>query len=477
MSNLMNRRQFLGTSAAGAILLGTKLGSRSVTAAEAGEWIPELPDVKIYKVFVGGRGGWPTPELDEHAEISRLEKHLADTERKLGDVKFVGESKWIKTPDEAAKVAAQFVQADGVLVFNSGCVLEHILAPIFEADRPTVVFSQPYSGHDWCKICKMPKAGKKVVLLATSDFSKITELASVMTVAPHLRQTRIIHIGGQWGVTLSPELKSKLGVDVVGVDMDRFRRVYQAVDAKAVEDESQQWIEKAEKVIEPSKEDILKASRTYLTMKNIISEEGARAITINCLGGFALDELGYPCLGFSKLNDQGIIAACEADMDSTLTMLMFGYAFGVPGFISDPVFDTATDTVIHAHCLSATKMDGPAGPRCPYFIRSHNERRVGACLQVKHRIGQPITCAKLVNLDTMLISTGKIVGNPDLDRACRTKMATRVANARKMLDNWGGGVVEGGMVEHLHRVIFYGDRLQNIKHLCVLMGRNVIEEV
>jgi L-fucose isomerase-like protein len=259
--------------------------------------------------------------------------------------------------------------------------------------------------------------------------------------------------------------------------MDRFRRVYQAVDAKAVEDESQQWIEKAEKVIEPSKEDILKASRTYLTMKNIISEEGARAITINCLGGFALDELGYPCLGFSKLNDQGIIAACEADMDSTLTMLMFGYAFGVPGFISDPVFDTATDTVIHAHCLSATKMDGPAGPRCPYFIRSHNERRVGACLQVKHRIGQPITCAKLVNLDTMLISTGKIVGNPDLDRACRTKMATRVANARKMLDNWGGGVVEGGMVEHLHRVIFYGDRLQNIKHLCVLMGRNVIEEV
>lgn len=477
MSNLINRRQFLGTSAAGAILLGTQLGSRSLIAGEAGEWIPKLPTVKIYKVFVGGRGGWPTPQLDERAEISRLERHLADTERKLGDVKFVGSSEWIKTPDEAAKVAAKFDKADGVLVFNSGCVLEHILAPIFEAGRPTVVFSQPYSGHDWSKICKMPEAGKKVVLLATSDFSKITELASVMTVAPRLRQTRIIHIGRQWGVTLSPELKSKLGVDVVGINTDRFRQVYQAVDAKSVEAESQQWIGQAKKVVEPSKEDIIKASRLYLTMKKIISEEGARAITINCLGGFALDDLGYPCLGFSKLNDQGIIAACEADMDSTITMLMFGYAFGVPGFISDPVFDTATDTVIHAHCISATKMDGPAGPRCPYIIRSHNERRVGACLQVKYRIGQPITCAKLINLDTMLISTGKIIGNPDLDRACRTKMATKVANARKMLDNWGCGVVEGGMVEHLHRVIFYGDRLQNIKHLCVLMGLKVIEEV
>ena len=148
----------------------------------------------------------------------------------------------------------------------------------------------------------------------------------------------------------------------------------------------------------------------------------------------------------------------------------------VPGFISDPVFDTSTDTVIHAHCVCATKMDGPAGPRCPYIIRSHAERHRGACLQVKHRVDEAITCAKLVALDTMLISTGKITGSPDVDRACRTKMATRVADARKMLDNWGCGVVEGGMVEHLHRVVFYGDRLQNIKHLAVLMGFKVIEE-
>jgi len=164
-------------------------------------------------------------------------------------------------------------------------------------------------------------------------------------------------------------------------------------------------------------------------------------------------------------------------MDSTLTMLIFGYAFGVPGFISDPVFDTATNTVIHAHCVCATKMDGPDGPSCSYSVRNHAESRAGACLQVKHRVGEEITCAKLINLESMLISTGTIVGNPDVDYACRTKMATSVADARSMLDNWGCGVVEGGMVEHLHRVIFYGNRLQNIKHLGVLMGLKVIEEV
>lgn len=475
----MDRREFLGVSAAGtgAMLLSGKLGGLPVMAAGSGEWPPRLPIVKIHKVFVGGKGGWPTPELDTQAEIARLEKHLSDTERQLGDVKFVGSSEWVNSKDEVVNMAAKLGDADGVLVFNSGCVLESLLEPILNTGRPTVLFSQPYSGHDWCKVCKMHKVGKKVVLLATSDYGEITEMAGVMRVAPRLRQTRIIHIGTQWGVTLSPKLKETLGVEIVPIDMDRFRKVYHAVDAKAVQAEAEQWIQQAQKVIEPSKQDILKASRVYLAMKQIISEEQAQAITINCLGGFALDELGHPCLGFSKLNDQGIVAACEADMDSTLTMLIFGYAFGVPGFISDPVFDTATNTVIHAHCLCATKMDGPAGPRCPYFIRSHAESRRGACLQVKHRIGEDITCAKLINLDTMLISTGKIVGNPDVDRACRTKMAISVADARSMLDNWGCGVVEGGMVEHLHRVLFYGDRLQNIKHLSVLKGLKVIEEV
>jgi len=478
MSDLISRREFLGVGAAGAgaVLLSTQLGSRPAMAGRDEEWPTKLPDVNIHKVYLAEHPSWPKPDLDIKAEVARLEEHLAQTERQLGDVKFVG-GELVRSPEEAAKVAAKFSRADGVLVFNLTCIVENLLAPILDAGQPTVVFAQPYSGHDWCKVCKLHKTGKKVVLLATTDYGELTELGGVMRVAPRLRQTRIIHIGRQWGVTLSPQLKETLGVEIVPVEMERFTKIYQAIDDKAVQAEAERWIHQAEKVVEPSKQDILKACRVSLAMEKVIEQEQARAITVNCLGGFPLDELGYPCLGFSKLNDRGIVAACEADMDSTLTMLIFGYAFGVPGFISDPVFDTATDTVIHAHCVCATKMDGPAGPRCPYIIRNHLERYKGAALQVKHRVGQPITCAKLVKLNTMLISTGKIIGSPDVDRGCRTKMATRVANARSMLDNWGCGVVTGGMVEHLHRVVFYGNHLQNIKHLAVLTGLKVIEEV
>ncbi len=75
--------------------------------------------------------------------------------------------------------------------------------------------------------------------------------------------------------------------------------------------------------------------------------------------------------------------------------------------------------------------------------------------------------AKLINQDTMLISTGTIIDNPDSDRGCRTGITTKVANARKLLDGYEGG---------LHRVIFYGDRVAAVRDLAGLMQFTVVEE-
>jgi hypothetical protein len=95
------------------------------------------------------------------------------------------------------------------------------------------------------------------------------------------------------------------------------------------------------------------------------------------------------------------------------------------------------------------------------------EDNKGASLQVKMRTGQVITMAKLIRQDTMLISTGTITDNPESDRGCRTKIATKVADARKLLEGYEGG---------LHRVIFYGDRVRTIRDLGGLMQFKVVEE-
>ena len=164
-------------------------------------------------------------------------------------------------------------------------------------------------------------------------------------------------------------------------------------------------------------------------------------------------------------------------MDSLWTMLLFGMMFDVPGFQGNATFDTAKDAVWTAHCVGPLKMDGYDSKDAPYLLRSHSEIGGGVVPEMQYRIGQKITRTKLVNLDTLLISTGTITEVPDKStRACRTQIVTEINDPVKMVRNWGGGVLEGDMMTLLHRVVFYGDRMKCARHMTDLLGMKVVEE-
>jgi hypothetical protein len=475
MQERINRRDFLKTTAAGAgaILLGRQLGGWSATGEQ---WPPRMPPVRIYKVYVGRTGGIYLSRPTE--EIARFEEYLANMEKKLGDVKFIGGD--VIPPGEAAKVVENLGEADGVLLFHlsghGGGAPAQAMDQIIGAGLQTAVFSQPFSGHGWMYFPRWQKEGKKVVLLPTSDWGELDRVAALMRVGPRLRQSRIIVVNAPLGTAAAcsaEQVREKLGAELIPVTIEESVAAHEAVDPRAAEAEAEEyWIGKAKKIMEPSREEIINSARFYLAVKDMMIRERAQAITSSgCMGRPAKG-----CLTFSKLNDLGLVGACEGDMDSTLTMLMFSYAFGVPGFISDPVFDTARNALIHFHCTSATKMDGPEGERLPFTIRTQSDSEQGVSLDVENRIGQAVTCAKFINLNTMLISTGKIIDVTHDELGCRTQFITEVADARSMFHNWGAGVLKGGVMTLLHRVVFYGDRLQDVKNLGVLMGFNVVKE-
>jgi acyl-CoA synthetase (AMP-forming)/AMP-acid ligase II len=478
MSDLINRREFLGASAAGAgaVILGTQLANRSMAAGRSEDWRPKLPAVKIYKVYIGRTGGIylsrPT------AEIEKFNEYLAGIERRYGDVKFVGGE--LVPPTEVEKVLPNLTGADGVLIFHlsghGGGAPKAAMDKIVDAGLPTAVFSQPFSGHGWMYFPQWDKDGKKVVLLPTSDWSEIDRIVGLMRVPPHLRKTRIIVVNAPQGTAAAcsaEQVKERLGCEVIPVTIEETVKAHQAIDIKAAEAEADEyWLSKAKKIVEPTREQVINSARFYLATKDMMIKNGAHAITSSgCMGRPAKG-----CLTFSKLNDLGMVGACEGDMDSTLTMLMFNYAFGIPGFITDPVFDTSEDALIHFHCTSATKMDGPAGQRLPFTIRNQSDSEQGVSLEVENRIGQDVTCAKFINLDSMLISTGKIYKITHDELGCRTQFWTKVADARKMYHNWGADILKGGTMALLHRVVFYGDHMNDMKNLGVLMGFNVVEE-
>lgn len=477
MSDSLNRREFLGTAAGvSGMLLAGGFVSRPLAAAEKAGW-PKLPPVRIHVVYVGTGGAWPTPTFDAPAEVTKFKKYLAGVQTRLGDVKFVGGELIPNTVQAATKVATGMARADAAILVHLSFGSGQPLLKLVDVGLPTAIFSQPFSGHDWMYVPQWQKAGKRVILLPSSDYGELERAAALLRVPVRLRQSRIIVVGRAKGTATAcstEQVRQRLGPELVPISQDQVIAAHKAVDPKTAEAEAEQyWIGQARDIIEPSKADIVNSARMYLAIRDIMIKEKAQAITSShCMGAPAKG-----CLTFSKLNDLGLVGVCEGDMDSTLTMLIFKYAFGVPGFVSDPLFDTSKNAVIHAHCTSTTRLDGPNGKRAPFLIRTQCDSNAGVSLEVQMRVGQEITCAKLANLDTMLISTGKIIEQTDFhDRGCRTQITTEVPDVRRMAQNWGSGVLSNDMMTLLHRVVFYGNRLESVKDMAPLMQLKIVEE-
>lgn len=474
MGSGLSRRQFFGCSMVGGALLTMPMALSRAALVDEGFAAPRK--VKIHTVFVGRTGDIYLSRPTE--EVGRLQDHLKQIEAGLGDVEFVGGE---FVPETAGSdVVAKLSEADGVILFHlsghGGGAPAEAMQQIVDYGLPTAVFSQPFSGHGWMYFPQWKKDGKNVVLLATSDWSELDRVAGLMRVAPHLRDTRILVVRGPLGTAPAcayDRIQERLGAQVIPVSVDDTLAAFEAVDPAEAENEAEQyWLNPAKAIVEPTRQEIVDATRFYLAIKKMMIESKACAVTSsNCMGAPAKG-----CLAFSKLNDLGCVGACEGDMDSTLTMLMYQYAFGIPGFISDPVFDTARNALIHFHCTSATKMDGVGGERHPFTIRTQTDSGRGVALDVEMRVGEDVTCAKFINLDTMLVSTGKIVEVSHDPLGCRTQFITEVADARKMFENWGGGVLEGDTMTLLHRVVFYGNHRKSMDDLGSLMGFRVVDE-
>jgi len=419
---------------------------------------------EIKKLYLASpSGGWPVKNYDPAADIKMFDAELAELQSKLDrDVEFVG-GELIKTQSDLEKLREDVTAHDGILAFNMTSGSSGLFTTLVNFGAPTLLFFQPFSGHNWNGVADLRRSGKKVDVLATSDLSEVAEKVKLFDAIRRLKETKILYVkNGGVSEDYATSVKEKFGVEIKSINHQRLVETYMEVDEKEAEAGADEWIDNAERV-EPERKDITDASRMYIAIKKIMEEENANTITINCLG-LALP--AYPCLAFAKLNNEGLTAVCEADLPSTLTQLIIAYLANKPGYISDPVIDTATNTIIHSHCIAPTKMDGPAGKAAPYVIQSHHSGK-SASLRVRMRVGQVVTVAKLVDLDKMLISTGEITGNPETVRGCRTKVATKVSDAKKILYSYSGG---------LHRVVFYGDYVEQVRALGQFLGYEVVEE-
>jgi hypothetical protein len=461
------RRQFgLGLCA----LPLARLAAAEEEAPIAFKATPWNDPAAIAKVYVAQPSvHWPKPTLDVAQEMKEIEANMAEVARKHArNVRFTG-SALVRTADDARAWRAGLGDVDGVLIIPLGG--GSIPQLIEGLDKPALVFSRPYASHSWSGIAGIRKAGRKIDVVATSSYGDLDPHMVMFKTVRHLKASKVLVAveNAPARQALVDAYRQQFGTTFQFIGGKELKEAFAGADETAARKAADDFTRNALRVVEPSAKEIHDGLKFYLGLRNLLRDQQANAITIDCFGTLAAKTLpGYPCIAWSKFNDAGLYGVCEADLHSTMTQMAVTSYTGMPGFVTDPVFDTSRNEVIHAHCVAATRMKGLNGPASPYIIRNHLETSEGAVLQVVMPVGEPVTVARFADPRRMLFTTGEVTGSEGNDRGCRTQVRTRVSNADKWLQNYSAG---------LHRVMFYGEHTRTLDRMGRLMGFTVTNEI
>ncbi len=510
-----SRREFLASCVACAGCAACGLKSKSLLAASPlkKQCCQRPPRIRLVFCETSNNSPiWPNLGYDFDARRRQLLELLKEG---CPELEFLP-SRLMDRPQDADNVLAKDSEVDGYIIFLQGLGWRNDIPKLCTTGKPTLIFDNLFGGSgkllttlqgimssgqpvDWIASSKdehLVKMARQFLLLQRGKSAEEVAEAFRKTrraLTPHindwhtrkdsvpepdfdaalkeLRRTSIVVVGGGWGGDYFRKAAyDLLGLKFIPVKFEELSAAYEQADEKAAKKFAESWAQGAEKIVEPSQEDIFKGGKMAVAMRQLMKKYQAQGISVNCLGGFYGGHLkAYPCLGFSQFNNELLVGGCESDQMSALTMMTVSRLFGRPGFISDPVIDVSRAAIIYAHCVATTKPFGPDGPTNAYRIRSHSEDRRGACVQSLFPVGYLVTTLEINPVSKkVIVHQGKTIGNNFSDMACRTKVEAAVkGDVEKLAESWSMG---------WHRVTFVGDLLEPLKELCERLKLELIYE-
>ena len=193
----------------------------------------------------------------------------------------------------------------------------------------------------------------------------------------------------------------------------------------------------------------------YSGLKRIIDRYKLSGFTLRCF-----DLLGEykntACLALAMFNDQGIIATCEGDVPSMLSMLIVKAASNKPSFQANPSkitfgAENTPNTVLFAHCTV---------PMCmckDVEFMTHFESGLGIGIRGEMIPGE-VTIFKLSrDLKNYLLINGEILQNQKLENYCRTQIEVKLddEDMYRLINKSFGN----------HVIISYGDNSGDIANV------------
>ena len=220
--------------------------------------------------------------------------------------------------------------------------------------------------------------------------------------------------------------KRRWGIEYVDIPLERVCERYNRTTDDEVGDACAQLAARALACRDATPEDMLKAMRLYHALKAVIREENLSAITLSC---FRLVEMTGTtgCLALALLNDEGIVAGCEGDLQSVFTMLVVKALTGKPCFMANPsMINARTNEIVLSHCTVGLRQTEQ------FIIRNHFETESSIGIQGILPTGD-VTLVKCggESLDEYYLSTGTLTENTNYINMCRTQVRVRLNTPAK----------------------------------------------
>jgi len=501
VAHQMNRRQFVGLSAAS--VAGGVLGLRSAgaNATRSDGWDPGAPlmvmgrplmvrPILMYRVAQRQEAtswkSWGGVQDDQAAE--RESRQIAEELRTLAaqagfPLEMLPVVK-VRSPEEAAKIHER--DYDCVIIYpatGSGETLRACFAP--KKDRDTLIFVRRRSGpvYYWYEALSTrylatghePSRQNSchdhgpvhVDDVVVDDGAELLWRLRALYGIKNFVGARIVALGGPWGKYApdAPQVaRNRYRLNIIDVPYERVSTRIEAATKdrdrlQAAQRMAERYLSLPGTTLMTDKEFVTNAFLLRGFFKDLMREHEAPAFTIRgCMTTILPIAKTTPCLTLGLLNDEGLIAFCESDFVIIPAGILLHYISGRPVFMHNSTFPH-NGIMTAAHCSAPRRLDGVHYE--PARIMTHYESEYGAAPKVEIPVGQQVTFIDPeYSTGRWLGFTGVVKGNPFYE-VCRSQQDVEIQGDWKKLCS---------EVRDSHWMMVYDDHLKELGYAARKLG-------
>lgn len=235
-------------------------------------------------------------------------------------------------------------RADALLAVNLPVWAE----PLAYLNLPIIVWTRQgyYGAWSRDRVSFLRSKGATVYDFVEPDEAR--EIVRALRTVARLRHSKILYFGAIPGSTGRfetvgvvgsswnfDEIKKKFGITVKQIPINHLLKRMDAVSDEEAAEILEEWKEDFDDLKEGDIERLLEVAKMYKAMEIIMSEQGANAMTINCLADLFRTRFITPCIALSKFSDAMVPAGCEGDLNTLLTMMLFSFTSDEPSVMGN----------------------------------------------------------------------------------------------------------------------------------------------